>query len=308
MTRLPIVSIGMPVYNGERFIAAALESVLAQSYADFELIIADNASTDATMDICRAFAAADDRVHYHRNPANLGAAPNYNRAFALAQGRYFKWADYDDLLAVDFLKKCVDVLDRNEDIVLVYPQSRVIDEAGQPLGDYAYKAQATSPDARNRFRDFALRPDAGYQVSGLARADAVRKTSLHGSYPASDLVFLAELALYGRFCAIDETLFFPRNHPYQSTKGAQTVERSRVVFFDTANAGRILLPKWQLLSGYLNAIARAPISRRDKLYCRFQMVRWSLMPDHFRALGKDVLLAGNQVVWRGIQRLTPATG
>jgi glycosyltransferase involved in cell wall biosynthesis len=299
MSATPRVSIGVPVYNGQRYLAQALDSILAQTFGDFELIVSDNASTDATSDICQRYVRADPRVAYHRNPHNLGAAPNYNRAFTLARAPYFKWADYDDLLAPDLLERCVEVLDRDADVVLVYPRSREIDEHGLAIGDYRYKADASSPDPKIRFRNIVLRPDTAYQVSGLMRSDAVRRTRLHGSFPASDLVFLAELAFYGRFHEIDAPLFFPRYHPDQSTKGAGTIERNRVVFFDTANAGRLLLPKWQYLGAYLTAIGRSPLGAPAKLYCAAQVARWVAMPDHFRALGKDVLLAGRQLLRRG---------
>ena len=287
----PRVSIGMPVYNGEKYIEEAIQSILAQSYTDFEFIVSDNASTDRTQEICLGYASKDPRVRYCRNSKNLGAAPNYNRAFELSSGEFFKWADYDDMITPDFLSKCIDILDRYPDVVLCYPLSRVIDENGIILGDYSYKARADSPEPQIRFRDFTLNPDAGFQVSGLIRSNAIRRTSLHGNYPASDLVFLAELALIGRLFELPEYLFLPRYHPDQSTKGAQTVERDRIVFFDTSREGRITLPKWLLMFGFLKAIKNGPIGGKAKGYCYFQMVRWVLIPDHLRALGKDVWLA-----------------
>ena len=99
----PRVSIGLPVYNGELFLENALDSILSQTYSDFELIISDNASDDKTEEICRSYAARDKRVRYSRNAHNLGAAPNYNRVYHLARGRYFKWASHDDVLAPEFL-------------------------------------------------------------------------------------------------------------------------------------------------------------------------------------------------------------
>ncbi len=286
----------MPVFNGEKYLEAALNSILAQTYSDFELIISDNASTDRTAEICQVYVEKDQRIYYHRNPINLGAAPNYNLAFELSSSEYFKWADYDDIIAPDFLMKCVDVLDRNPDIVLCCPLSRVIDENGKILGDYVYKVKAASPEPHIRFKEFALNPDKCYQVSGLIRANIISKTALHGSYPSSDLVFLAELALYGRFYELPEYLFSPRNHPDQSTKGDLSIERNRVVFFDTSNEGRITLPKWLLLMGFLKAIKNGPINGYEKFFCNLQMMRWFFKPDHFRALAKDLLLAGQKYV------------
>ena len=95
----PRVSIGLPVYNGDNYLAETLDSILAQTFTDFELIISDNGSTDRTEAICRRYAAQDHRVRYVRNPSNLGAARNYKRAFELARGEYFKWNGHDDPLA-----------------------------------------------------------------------------------------------------------------------------------------------------------------------------------------------------------------
>ena len=294
----PRVSIGMAVFNGEKYIEETLDSILAQTYRDFELIISDNASTDRTQEICQTYAAKDRRIRYSRNSKNLGAAPNYNRTVELARGQYFKWADHDDLLGPDFIAKCIEVLDQHPEAVLCFPRVSVINEYGTVLGDHKYKSDTSSLQPQVRFRNLVLNPDTGYEVSGLMRVSAMRQTGLIASFPASDLVFLAELALHGQFIELTETLFFPRYHPHQSTKGELTVERDRVVFFDTSNAGKILLPKWLYLFGYLWAINNAPLSGAQRLYCYFQMVRWCLKPDHFRALGKDVLLALNKLLVR----------
>ncbi len=294
----PRVAIGMPVYNGEVYIEFAIELILAQTFTDFDFIISDNASTDRTKEICLSFAARDSRVHYYRNATNLGAAPNYNRVFQLSSNEFFKWADYDDLIAPDFLEKCIAVMDQDTGVVLCFPSARVIDENGAVLGDHHFKSVTSSPDARIRFRNLALYPDMAYQVSGLMRSSAIKKTALHGSYPSSDLVLLAELSLQGRFFEIHEPLFFPRYHAAQSTKGTLSVERNRVVFFDTSNAGKILLPKWMLLFGFLRAIKNSPLGARANFYCYLQMVRWILKPDHFRALGKDLLLAIQTAILR----------
>ena len=95
--RKPTVSIGMPVYNGVPFLNEALDSILAQTYRDFELVISDNASTDETESICRAYAASDPRIRYYRQQENLGAMPNFNRVCELSRGQYFKWAACDDV-------------------------------------------------------------------------------------------------------------------------------------------------------------------------------------------------------------------
>src|ERR671915_430558 len=98
-TLKPLVSIGLPVYNGANYLRKAVETILEQSYESLELIISDNASTDDTADICRDLSARDARIRVSRNAQNVGAARNYNIVFNAARGKYFKWAAHDDVLA-----------------------------------------------------------------------------------------------------------------------------------------------------------------------------------------------------------------
>src|SRR3569833_191665 len=117
-TQPPKVSIGLPVYNGENIFRETLDSILDQTFEDFELIISDNASTDHTEAICQSYVDRDKRVRYLRNPENIGASGNYTRVFEAASGENFKWAAHDDVCATTFLAECVNVLDRDPAIVL----------------------------------------------------------------------------------------------------------------------------------------------------------------------------------------------
>lgn len=92
-----LVSIGMPVYNGEKYIREAIDSLLEQTFGDFELIISDNASTDATESICRTYAEQDSRIRYVRQPNNIDALPNFQFVLNEANGEYFMWAACDDV-------------------------------------------------------------------------------------------------------------------------------------------------------------------------------------------------------------------
>ena len=294
----PLVSIGLPVYNAEKYLEEAFESILAQNYKHFELIVSDNASDDRTQDICLKYAKKDSRVRYYRNERNLGAAPNHNHVFKLAKGKYFKWAGYDDKIAPDFLTKCVEVLEKNLDIVLCMPQTDLIDENGQYIGGFDYKVNADISSPQMRFKDFMFINKSGNFIYGLMRLDSVSKTSLHGSFPSSDLVFLAELAFYGTFYVMPEPLFYRRMHAGQSTRGTLRIERNRVAWFDTSLKERIVLPKWRYLFACLKAVKNAPLNVFQRLYCYMQVTRWALMRHQIRALGKDVLLAARKLVMK----------
>src|SRR5262245_60272429 len=124
----PRVSIGLPVYNGARYLAEALDSLLVQTYENFELIICDNASTDHTEEICRAYANQDKRILYIRNKTNIGASRNYMHTFERASTEYFRWATYDDTSDPDLLTRCIEVLDQESTVVLAYPRTVLINE------------------------------------------------------------------------------------------------------------------------------------------------------------------------------------
>ena len=123
------LTIGLPVYNGERFLQESLQALLAQTWTDFELVISDNASTDSTAEICLEYAARDPRIRYVRQPVNMGAAPNHNYVASQARGRFFKWASHDDLYHPDLLQQCVLALEKHPEVVLAHCWDAYVDES-----------------------------------------------------------------------------------------------------------------------------------------------------------------------------------
>src|SRR5881296_3232713 len=209
----PRVSMAVPVYNGERYLGEALDSLLAQTYHDFELIICDNASTDGTGEIARSYASMDERVRYVRNERNLGLAGNVKRAFQLSSGEYFRWHAADDVCAPQFLARCVAVLDRHPAVVLAYPRTKLIDADGRVTAAYddGLHLQAARPSVR--FQQLLERVGYVNAQFGLLRAEVLRRTGLLGSYPAADVVFVAQLSLHGTFWEVPSFLFYRRFHP-----------------------------------------------------------------------------------------------
>src|SRR5215470_10065074 len=135
---VPRLSVGLPVYNGEKYLTESIESLLGQSYKDFELIISDNASTDSTADICRRYANQDSRIRYIRQPRNIGLAPNHNFVVDQSHGEFFKWAASDDLYGRELLQSCIDALDQHPDVVLAHSWTAAIDSAGKVIQAYRY--------------------------------------------------------------------------------------------------------------------------------------------------------------------------
>ncbi len=229
---MALVNIGMPVYNGATYIADAIESLLAQTFADFELIISDNGSTDRTEDICRAFGDRDARVRYVRNDHNRGAAWNYNHTFALSDSLYFKWASHDDICAPQFLEKCVSVLNsRGPQAVVCYPRTLLINAAGHVTEHYFDNVDLCFDGPVKRLHHVLKHLDRCNCVFGLMRSDALRRTRLIGDFVASDVVLVRELALLGQFHEIAEPLFFRRIHTEQY-EAAHTTDQQRMRWFD----------------------------------------------------------------------------
>jgi glycosyltransferase involved in cell wall biosynthesis len=268
----PRVSIGLPVFNGERFLEQTLRALLAQTYTIFELVIADNCSTDQTEAICREFAAQDKRVHYHRSSENRGAAWNFNRAFTLTTGEYFKWSAYDDLCQPTFLERCVDTLDARPDAVLAYPKTRLIDEAGAVSGDHEDGLALEQATAHERLK--RLVPALGYAnaVYGLIRSKALSRTRLLGAYPSADYILLVELALLGGFVEIPERLFLRRIHP-QMSRQANPSAGAAALWFRPDARPHFRAEAWRLCSEHLLAVARAPLTPLERLRCALTFAR-----------------------------------
>ncbi|MBX3013811.1 MAG: glycosyltransferase [Caldilineaceae bacterium] len=280
----PKVSIGLPVYNGEEFLAKAIESILGQTFTDFELIISDNASTDKTAMICQTYAAQDARIRYYRNATNIGGAKNGNRTFLLSEGQYYRRAAHDDICAPTLLEKCVAVLDQNPEIVLCYTQTINIDQQGQEL-DLVTLSRATSDQVTKRFRDLAFRNDFCEPSYGVMRSDILRQTRPEQDFTGSDRVLLCELAFHGKFHEVAEPLFYKRHH----AKNIYLDWRARMAWFNPELKGKITFPNWLQFLNYLQIIHQGPLSPLEKGRCYLTMLEW--LGVHGKSMVKDVTVA-----------------
>ncbi len=275
MTPRPRVSVGIPVHNGERHLAETLETVLAQTLGDFEVIVCDNASTDRTEEICRRYAGQDSRLRYVRHAMNIGAAGNYRAVFELAIAEYFKWAAHDDLLGPEFLARCVEVLDREPNAVLVYPKTKLIDESGHVTADYDDGLHLQEPCPSERFIRLVRTLGLCNVEYGVVRTGALRRTALIAPFIASDRTLLAELTLYGTFWEIPERLFYRRIHA--SAYSSQTDTRRLLAFYGPRGADRVPLTTLCHIWAYVTAIERAPIRQPEKMRLRrfvLRLARW----------------------------------
>jgi len=287
LSRAPKVSIGMPVYNGAKYIRQTLDSIVGQTYTDFEVIISDNGSIDGTDVICCEYAQNDNRIRYYPNSQNRGAAWNFNRVFQLARGIYFKWAAHDDLLAPEMIERCVHSLDSHPDAVVCFPLTKAIDQSGNVLRAYPSKPGGKSSLPHERFYEFVCVPHPCVAVFGLIRTHELAKTRLMGTFPSADRQLLGELSLLGQFYEIPEHLFFYRNHAEQSWQKYPTKMALRA-WYDPGHVTNWAFPQWRLLIEHFCSIARVKLAWNERLYCVCYLMYWVRL--NWRLLASNLVL------------------
>jgi glycosyltransferase involved in cell wall biosynthesis len=257
------ITVGMPAYNCERYIAQSIESVLGQTLGDFELLISDNCSTDGTEAICRDYAARDPRIRYVRQEKNLGGPGNFRYVFTQASGEYHKWATADDHYHPSFLEKCVAVLDQHADVVLCYPHTQLIDAEGRLLEIYQDNLHLLDESPEQRFSSLLARIGLCNAHLGVLRRSAATRTRLIAGERASDVHFLAELTLYGKFWLLPEALFYRRFHEQSSSWNRNDPEHQRKYYSPNARSFTGA-HTWRKYAGLLGAVWRAPIPSSHK--------------------------------------------
>ena len=294
----------MPVYNGERFIREALDSLLNQTFTEFELVISDNGSTDATEEICRDYAQRDPRVTYLRNDVNRGAAWNFNNVVHVATGRLFKWAAADDVHDPEHVAHCVAALDADPTAVAAYTQSLYIDEAGNRQEEYDPGWDLRSDNAYERMKIVILR--GGHWVNadpllGVMRTDALRRTRLFPKYQGGDKRPIGELSLIGKILQVPGHLLMRRRHagasntnnPHSTQYNEASIEWMSEFF--KGSSWQIKLPSWTLLADHAQSVWASDLPLTDKLKlaatvaraCRWQSgFLWSELKAASRPLPK----------------------
>ncbi|WP_170336013.1 glycosyltransferase family 2 protein [Ruegeria arenilitoris] len=285
------ISIGLPVYNGEKYIDDAIRSLRAQTFADLEIVISDNASTDSTRDICLSHAAEDDRIRYHCQDENVGAAGNYNETVRRASGRYFKWAAHDDMIAPTFLERCFERLEDDPRASIAFTRMREVDADGQSMGDYSAPIVWNGRTAKQRLESLLCSAhDRTYirrcvPITGLMRADMLRRTRLIGRFNHSDKVTLVEMALLGDFIEVPEYLFFRRMHG-QTSVAANSTPQALAAWFDPSRRTRFVLPRSRLFMEFGRAVLRADIPVQQRMECLSPLTR--LLRRDWRVFGGEI--------------------
>jgi glycosyltransferase involved in cell wall biosynthesis len=278
----PQLTIGLPVYNGQKYIGQAIESILAQTYRDFELVISDNASTDGTQEICREYLK-DPRVRYYRSKKNNGGAWNWNRVFELSSGLYFKWAAHDDTHAPEFVERCIRELEKDPAIVLCHSKDAIIDENSRVVGAYDLGDIKDSEKPHERFREMLDKKGLPWLVFGVFRRDALSKTHIFGDYIGADWNLLAEISLIGRIIEIPEYLFYRRDHPeaytdshYSKPVNVHDYRTETLWWSGSGKKALVILPHWRNCLEFFKSVMRAPLAIKERWLCYREITWWFL--------------------------------
>jgi glycosyltransferase involved in cell wall biosynthesis len=307
------VSIGVPVYNGQKYIRFTLDSLVSQTFSDLEIIVTDNCSTDSTPQIVEEYSARDPRVRYVCNETNIGPARNYKVSLDLARGEYFKWNPADDVCAPQFLERCVKVLDEDKSVVVAYPRTNVIDTDGKVTYPYIYEHDFDDEKAHvrlGRIVNVDHKIHGAHELYGLMRTEQLRKTGGMRTHVRGDSVLLARLLLLGRFRRIEEYLFFNRDHSDRSSKylARKMVRKgsrlSRYIgcgplpsaeWWDPRLKGRIVFPEWRVLREYIRAVQDTDtLTSSQKVACYRTLGFFTMR--HLPKMGRDVVIATEQLV------------
>ncbi len=275
----PRITLGLPVYNGERYLRQAIDSILRQSYTDYVLLIADNCSIDGTEAICRQYAASDQRIVYHRHERNIGVGANFDFLFATSDSDFFKWCPHDDVVAPDYLQRCIAELDANADAVLCHTDTLMIDENGDVIADSpALPVGLTSHSPVRRFAGFLLRPRICHESLAVMRSAAMRRTRGHQEYLGSDRALLADLMLQGRFLAIAEPLFMNRRHSAAASElAAHGAEVIAELYYPQQKPKRLAVVS-RLYADLWRVVWRSRLGRGQKLSCSGVLLVWPFLP------------------------------
>lgn len=223
MNRLPQVSVCVPTFNRAHYLPQRLESILGQTFGDFELIVLDNASTDGTPDVVARYR--DPRVRYYRNDRNLGQIPNINRAIALATGDYVAVCHDDDVYAPAMLQRQVDTLLRYPRVGLVHTAVWLMSETGAFRGIHRVSKQDYVTNGRDAFLQYlAFGHDIVFSTVIMRRACYQQAGPFHPAYLCADFDMWLRLVLQSDVAYLSEPLAGYRIHTANATS-SMTADR-----------------------------------------------------------------------------------
>jgi glycosyltransferase involved in cell wall biosynthesis len=267
MTR-PTLSIGCAVYNSnEKSLARSLDSVLSQTFKDFEVIVCDNSPDDKTRKLIEPYMQRDPRVRYYHNGVNLGAYPSFWRTFHIADGELFKWVADDDCLEPTYLQQCVDAMGADESIALCYTRSRIIHPDGSiKTEDTGDGIVAMQDHPAERFLAVLNHSWVALGFYGVFRASCLRRVHPVNDdcVRLADILLLAEISLMGRIEQIPRVLFtYTQKQKDWTDREKLNAAQYDACFAHQAHRG-ITFPNILFAHELMEAVRYSPLPLADK--------------------------------------------
>ncbi len=229
-----LVSIGMPTFNGISHIRKAIDSLLSQTYRNFEFIISDNASNDGTSEVCQEYARKDGRIKYIKQKKNISGADNFNFLLQQAKGEYFMWASDDDVWGSRFIEECVEKFNADKEIIMVFSNFANIDENGNIIKNYIpQKFFAFEKDIYRRLKKYLLfyvSEGKANLIHGLWVRKELVQVPIFGFSWGTDINFIFRSLIRGRFGLADKMLFFKRVKFCSPSKAPIPIKIFRAIF------------------------------------------------------------------------------
>jgi len=275
----PPIAVGLPVYNGEQFLSQTLDSLLAQDYQNFELIISDNGSTDRTSEICRKYRASDERIRYCRNDVNLGAVANFNKLFNLSDSEYLMWSGDHDLWDPTFISKAIELLESDLRVVLAYSRTMTIDTDGNPIELAPDRIDTRGMPRLTRYLYLIENLVWCNMIHGVIRRRALKQTAPFWNIFSPDFLFLAELSLQGAFAQLPETLFYRRlTRPNEDGKDAEAWKNRALDTLDPATSSErskmaVADLFRELRNAHLRMLLSSPLPPTQKLLAAWETIK-----------------------------------
>ena len=247
---------------------------MSQDYFNWELLITDNASDDESRTIINEYVKQDSRIHYFRNKINIGAIANFNRVFELSSGKYFMWASGHDLRTTSVLSQCVNKLEEDSSVVLAYPVTAHVNEAGEVL-EVRGQFDTTNhriDDPVGRLMYFLWSYSPPDIIYGVMKSDALRRVGPAKPVPGTDYVMLIRLSLVGRFAQVKDQFLYSKVNRTETPENQMT--RYREQFFSSESRPARWSPMWRMVWECFRSVSTAGLVFKQRVAIAFGLLMW----------------------------------
>ena len=266
----PLVSVGIPVYNGQKTIDKILKSIINQSYKNLEIVISDNNSSDKTYEICKKYEKKDPRINLQKQINNIGVANNFNFVFKKSSGKYFMWAAVDDYFDKDFILLNLNNLEKNSNAVLSQTKTKLFIDGYDDV-----IAISSLASFKNKKSILSLYKESLYNfpataIYGLFRSEKLNKTSLWRNTFSGDLIFIQEMCFHGEFIEVNNECYFN----YVSRNKWKTKQEDYFDFYNKNKLPFMYSPFFKIIYFHILNINNSKLSMNLKINLYFVILSY----------------------------------